>query len=293
MTMWLRMAGAVTFDKLIDNDIETFKLALIVLVLNLVPIIGANAYAQMKYGKGFNADAKTMCEEASRIASDAVGSIRTVALSIELVAPDTGKAMSSAVSVFAILNRKSEIYPNNESGITLDTFKGEIDFRQVSFKYPTRPDVEIFRDPCLTIQSGKTVALVGESGSGKSTLTWVWLQMGLVSQEPVLFNDTIRANISYGTDSQATETERIAASELANVHEFICVSDSKESQDTTDEDTSALDAESERVVLNALDMVMVSRTAVVVAHRLSTIKGADVIVVIENAVIVEKGSMRI
>ncbi|GJS38634.1 ABC transporter B family member 21-like protein [Tanacetum coccineum] len=395
------------------------------IVLVLIPIVGANAYAQMKYGKGFSADAKKMYEEASQIASDAVGSIRTVAsfcaeekLVIEYsnkcecpkkkgiqqglisgigfgvsssllflmyattfyagarlveaekttfadvfrvfyvmtlaafavsqsssFAPDTGKAMSSAVSVFAILDRKSEIDPNDESGITLDTFKGEIDFHHVSFKYPTRPDVEIFRDLWLTIQSGKTVALVGESGSGKSTvisllqrfynpnsgsirldgielqkfqLKWLRLQMGLVSQEPVLFNDTIRANISYGKDGQASETEIIAASELANAHEFICAL--HQGFDTVvgergiqlsggqkqrvaiaraivkspkilllDEATSALDAESERVVQDALDKVMVNRTTVVVAHRLSTIKGADVIVVIKSGVIVEKG----
>ncbi|GJS04459.1 ABC transporter B family member 21-like protein [Tanacetum coccineum] len=246
------------------------------IVLALIPIIGANAYAQMKYGKGFTADAKKMYEAATQIASDVVGSIRTVAsiraegkLVIEYsnkcecpkkkgiqrvsqsssFAPDTGKAMSSAVSVFAFLDRKSEIDPYNESRITLDTFKGEIYFRHVSFKYPTRPDVEIFRDLCLTIQSGKTVTLVGESGSGKSTvisllqrfynpdsgaftldrvklqkfqLKWLRLQMGLVSQEPVLFNDTIRANISYGKHGQTTETEIISASELANAHEFVC-----------------------------------------------------------------------
>ncbi|GJX44864.1 ABC transporter B family member 21-like protein [Tanacetum coccineum] len=166
-----------------------------------------------------------------------------------------------------------------------------------------------------TRYGGKTVALVAESGSGKSTvisllqrfynpdsgaitldgvelqkfqLKWLRLLMGLVSQEPVLFNDTIRANISYGKHGQATEAEIIAASE------FIC--GLHQGYDTVSQDTttgqgykSSLDAESERVVQDALDMVMVNRTTVVVAHRLSTIKGADVIVVIKNGVIVEKG----
>ncbi|KAI3759990.1 hypothetical protein L1987_50378 [Smallanthus sonchifolius] len=400
-----------------------WQLALIILAL--IPLMSANGYVQMQFMKGFSADAKLMYEEASQVATDAVGSIRTVAsfcaeekvmqlygikcegpkktgikqglisgigfgvsffflfcmyaasfyagarfveagitnfqdvfrvffaLTMAAIAisqsssfaPDTNKAKSSAVSIFAILDRKSEIDPSDESGVTLDSVKGEIELRHISFKYPTRPDVEIFHDLCLTIRSGKTVALVGESGSGKSTviqllqrfynpdsgsitldgielqkfqLKWLRLQMGLVSQEPVLFNDTIRANIAYGKDGDATESEIIAASELANAHKFI--SSLHQGYDTMvgergvqmsggqkqrvaiaraivkspkilllDEATSALDAESERVVQDALDRVMVNRTTVVVAHRLSTIKGADVIAVVKNGVIVEKG----
>ncbi|PKI35578.1 hypothetical protein CRG98_044032 [Punica granatum] len=190
-----------------------------------------------------------------------------------------------------------------------------------------------------------TVALVGESGSGKSTviallqrfydpdsghikldgveiqklhLKWFRQQMGLVSQEPVLFNETIRANIAYGKEGNATEAEILAASELANAHRFI--SGLQQGYDTLvgergvqlsggqkqrvaiaraivkepkilllDEATSALDAESERVVQEALDRVMVNRTTVIVAHRLSTVKNADVIAVLKNGVIVEKG----
>lgn len=143
--------------------------------------------------------------------------------------------------------------------------------------------------------------------------------MGLVSQEPVLFNDTIRANIAYGKDGNATEVEIIAAAELANAHKFI--SALQNGYDTIvgergtqlsggqkqrvaiaraivkspkvlllDEATSALDAESERVVQDALDRVMVNRTTIVVAHRLSTIKNADVIAVVKNGVIAEKGT---
>ncbi|KAK9934116.1 hypothetical protein M0R45_021272 [Rubus argutus] len=142
--------------------------------------------------------------------------------------------------------------------------------------------------------------------------------MGLVSQEPLLFNDTIRANIAYGKEGSATEAEIIAAAELANAHKFI--SSLQQGYDTVvgergvqlsggqkqrvaiaraimkapkilllDEATSALDAESERVVQDALDRVMVDRTTVVVAHRLSTIKGADLIAVVKNGVIAEKG----
>ncbi|KAJ4835573.1 ABC transporter B member 11 [Turnera subulata] len=401
----------------------SWELALIVVAL--VPLIGVNGYVQVKFMKGFSADAKAMYEGASQVANDAVGSIRTVAsfcaeekvmqlyqkkcegpmrngikqglvsgigfgLSFFLLfcvygtcfyagaqlvrhgrisfsdvfrvffaltmaaiamsqsssfAPDSSKAKSAVSSIFAIVDRKSKIDPSDESGMTLDNVKGEIELRHISFKYPSRPDIQIFRDLSLAIHSGKTVALVGESGSGKSTviallqrfydpdsghitldgtdiqrlqLKWLRQQMGLVSQEPVLFNDTIRANIAYGKGGDATEAEIISASELANAHKFI--SSLQQGYDTVvgergvqlsggqkqrvaiaraiikspkilllDEATSALDAESERVVQDALDRVMVNRTTVVVAHRLSTIKNADVIAVVKNGVIVEKG----
>ncbi|KAL0436041.1 UNVERIFIED_CONTAM: ABC transporter B family member 21 [Sesamum radiatum] len=294
--------------------------------------------------------------KASQVANDAVGTIRTVAsycaedkehgllrpentfsdvfrvffaLTMAAVAisqsstfaPDSSKAKSATASIFAILDRKSDIDPSDESGTTLENLRGEIELRHISFKYPTRPNVRIFRDLSLTIHSGKTVALVGESGSGKSTvvsllqrfydpdsgvitidgidiqkfqLKWLRQQMGLVGQEPILFNETIRDNIAYGKEGNATEAEIIAAAELANAHKFI--SGLQQGYDTMvgDEEfnyeaTSALDAESERVVQDALDRVMVNRTTVVVAHRLSTIKGADLIAVVKNGVIVEKG----
>ncbi|KAM0984627.1 hypothetical protein EV2_012408 [Malus domestica] len=408
---------------LVTAFLANWQLALIVLVL--LPLLGVNGYFQVKFMKGFSADAKKMYEEASQVANDAVGNIRTIASFcaeekvIELyqkkcegpikkgirqglisgigfglsfffmysvhatsfyagarlvsagkttfsdvfrvffaltmatigvsqsgsLAPDVSKAKSSAASIFAILDRKSKIDSSDESGTTIENVKGDIELRHVNFKYPTRPDVLIFQDLCLTIRHGKTVALVGESGSGKSTvisllqrfydpdsgyitldgieiqklqLKWLRQQMGLVSQEPVLFNETIRANIAYGKEGDATEAEIIAAAELANAHRFI--SSLQQGYDTIvgergvqlsggqkqrvaiaraimkapkilllDEATSALDAESERVVQDALDRVMVDRTAVVVAHRLSTIRSADLIAVVKNGVIAEKG----
>ncbi|WVZ71506.1 hypothetical protein U9M48_020089 [Paspalum notatum var. saurae] len=253
---------------------------------------------------------------------------------------DSSKAKSSASSIFAIVDRKSRIDPSEDAGVTVETLRGNIEFQHVSFKYPTRPDVQIFRDLCLTIHAGKA-----KSGSGKSTaisllqrfydpdighilldgvdiqkfqLRWLRQQMGLVSQEPALFNDTIRANIAYGKDGQATESEIVAAAKLANAHKFI--SSALQGYDTMvgergaqlsggqkqrvaiaraivkdprilllDEATSALDAESERVVQDALDRVMVNRTTVIVAHRLSTIQNADLIAVVRNGVIIEKG----
>ncbi|XP_061991037.1 ABC transporter B family member 4-like isoform X2 [Rosa rugosa] len=403
--------------------VANWQLALIILVL--LPLLGLSGYFQVKLMKGFSADAKKMYEDASQVANDAVGSIRTIAsfcaeekvmelyqkkcegpikngirqglvsgigfglsffflfsvyacsfyagarlvaagktefsdvfrvffaLTMTAVgisqssslAPDISKGKSSASSIFAILDGKSKIDSSDDSGTTRENVKGDIELRHVSFKYPTRPNVPIFQDLCLTIRHGKTVALVGESGSGKSTvisllqrfydpdsghitldgieiqklqLKWLRQQMGLVSQEPLLFNDTIRANIAYGKDGNATEAEIIAAAELANAHKFI--SSLQRGYDTVvgergvqmsggqkqrvaiaraimkapkilllDEATSALDAESERVVQDALDRVMVDRTTVVVAHRLSTIRSADLIAVVKNGVIAEKG----
>jgi len=191
----------------------------------------------------------------------------------------------------------------------------------------------------------QTVGLVGESGSGKSTvisllerfynpdtgrilldgvdikefrLSWLRQQMGLVGQEPILFNESIRANIAYGKEGGATEEEIVAAAEAANAHQFIC--GLPEGYDTSvgergtqlsggqkqriaiaramlkdpkilllDEATSALDAESEKVVQEALDRLSVNRTTVVVAHRLTTIRGADIIAVMKNGAVAEKG----
>ncbi|CAM8940156.1 unnamed protein product [Rhodiola kirilowii] len=262
------------------------------------------------------------------------------------LAPDTNKAKDSATSIYKILDSKPAIDSSSDEGTTLDKVTGNIDFQHVSFKYPKRPDIQIFKDLCLYIPAGKTVALVGESGSGKSTvismierfynpdsgriyldgveiqtlkLSWLRQQMGLVSQEPILFNEMIRDNIAYGRlGGQATEEEIIEAAKAANAHNFI--SSLPQGCDASvgergvqlsgrqkqriaiarailkdpkilllDEATSALDAESERVVQDALDNVMVYRTTIVVAHRLGTIKNADVIAVVKNGVIAEKG----
>ncbi|KAJ4878101.1 ABC transporter B family member 7 [Raphanus sativus] len=261
------------------------------------------------------------------------------------MAPDRNKAKDSAASIFEILDSKPKIDSSSNEGTVLPIVHGHIEFQHVSFRYPTRPDIQIFTDLCLTISSGQTVALVGESGSGKSTvislierfydpdsgkilldqvevqtlkLSWLRQQMGLVSQEPVLFNETIRSNIAYGKTGEATEEEIITAAKAANAHNFI--STLPQGYETSvgergvhlsggqkqriaiarailkdpkvlllDEATSALDAESERVVQDALDRVMVNRTTVVVAHRLTTIKHADVIAVVKNGVIAERG----
>nr|GMD22508.1 ABC transporter B family member 9-like [Ipomoea batatas] len=261
------------------------------------------------------------------------------------MAPDLNKAKDSATSIFGILDRKPRIDSSSEEGTTLTTVRGDIELEHVAFKYPTRPDIQIFKDMCLTMPAGKTCALVGESGSGKSTviglverfydpdsgevfldgvpirklkLSWLRQQMGLVSQEPVLFNETIRNNIAYGKHGNVTEEEIIEAAKSSNAHNFISslpqgystpvgergtqLSGGQKQRIAIarailkdprilllDEATSALDTQSEHIVQEALDRVMVNRTTVVVAHRLATIKGADLITVVKNGVIAEKG----
>lgn len=152
----------------------------------------------------------------------------------------------------------------------------------------------------------------------KLKLSWLRQQMGLVSQEPVLFNETIRNNIAYGKHGNVTEEEIIEAAKSSNAHNFISslpqgystpvgergtqLSGGQKQRIAIarailkdprilllDEATSALDTQSEHIVQEALDRVMVNRTTVVVAHRLATIKGADLIAVVKNGVIAEKG----
>ncbi|KAL5052416.1 hypothetical protein RYX36_033098, partial [Vicia faba] len=261
------------------------------------------------------------------------------------LAPDANKVKYSTASIFEILDSKPDIDSSSKEGVMQETVVGNIELQHVSFNYPTRPHIQIFRDLNLSIPSAKTVALVGESGSGKSTvisllerfydpdsghvyldgvditkfrLSWSRQQMGLVGQEPILFNERIRANIAYGKEGGATEDEIIAAANAADAHSFI--SSLPNGYETSvgergtqlsggqkqriaiaramlknpkilllDEATSALDAESERIVQEALDKVSVNRTTVVVAHRLTTIRGADTIAVIKNGVVAEKG----
>ncbi|XP_004239490.2 ABC transporter B family member 15 [Solanum lycopersicum] len=259
---------------------------------------------------------------------------------------DLARGSSAVASVFAILDRKTEIEPENSEGIkVIKVLKGKIELKNVFFYYPSRPDQAIFQGMNLKIESGKTVALVGQSGSGKSTiiglierfydpikgqvliddrdiksynLKSLRSQIALVSQEPTLFAGSIRENIIYGKE-EATESEIKKAAIRANAHEFIsAMEDGYETycgergvqlsggqrqrialarailKNPTilllDEATSALDSVSENLVQEALEKMMMSRTSVVVAHRLSTIQKADTIAVIKNGKVVEQGS---
>jgi subfamily B ATP-binding cassette protein MsbA len=226
--------------------------------------------------------------------------------------------------------------------IQLSEFKDSITFENVGFSYQ---DDTILHNINLTVKKGKLVALVGSSGAGKSTLAdlvprfhdvsegqllidgvnikdyslhSLRQQISIVTQEPILFNDTIAANIALGKP-EATEEEIIAAAKIANAYDFIIKKEggfnstigdrgSKlsggERQRLTiaravlknppililDEATSALDTESEKLVQDAINNMMQNRTSIVIAHRLSTIRHADEIIVMQKGKIVERGN---
>ena len=276
--------------------------------------------------------------------------ITYVALFSQIINP--AKALSQAVYNVnrgtATLDRLNEILeaPVTVNDITdpmkLNEFKDSISFENVGFSYQ---DDSILHNINLTVKKGKLVALVGSSGAGKSTLAdlvprfhdvsegqllidginiknyslhSLRKQISIVTQEPILFNDTIAANIALGKP-EATEDEIIAAAKIANAYDFIIKKEggfnstigdrgSKlsggERQRLTiaravlknppililDEATSALDTESEKLVQDAINNMMQNRTSIVIAHRLSTIRHADEIIVMQKGKIVERGN---
>ncbi|XP_028775288.1 ABC transporter B family member 15-like [Neltuma alba] len=259
---------------------------------------------------------------------------------------DLAKGADSVGSVFAVLDKYTQIEPQDPDGYKPEKITGQIELRDVHFAYPARPDVMIFEGFSLRIDAGKSTALVGQSGSGKSTIIGLIERfydplkgtvtidgkdirsyqlralrehIALVSQEPTLFSGTIRENIAYGASDKVGEAEIIEAARAANAHDF--VGSLKDGYDTScgdrgvqlsggqkqrialarailknptvlllDEATSALDSQSEKVVQEALERVMVGRTSVVVAHRLSTIQNCDLIAVLDKGKVVEKGT---
>ncbi|URE35895.1 ABC transporter transmembrane region [Musa troglodytarum] len=255
------------------------------------------------------------------------------------------KGKAAGYKLLEIIRQKPSIVQDQSDGKCLAEAHGNIEFKDVTFSYPSRPDVIIFRDFSLFFPAGKTVAVVGGSGSGKSTvvalierfydpnqglilldnvdiktlqLKWLREQIGLVNQEPALFATTILENILYGKPD-ATIAEVEAAASAANAHSFISqlpnayntqvgergvqLSGGQKQRIAIaramlknpkilllDEATSALDAGSESIVQEALDRLMVGRTTVVVAHRLSTIRNVDMIAVIQQGQVVETGT---
>uniref|UniRef100_A0A8C6NXN7 ATP-binding cassette, sub-family B (MDR/TAP), member 4 n=1 Tax=Nothobranchius furzeri TaxID=105023 RepID=A0A8C6NXN7_NOTFU len=262
-------------------------------------------------------------------------------------APNYAKAKMSASHLMMLLNKKPDIDNLSQEGVSPDKFDGNVSFVNVTFNYPSRPDVPILQGLNLKVKKGETLALVGSSGCGKSTtiqlmerfydpqggsvvmdnmdvkqlnIHWLRSQIGIVSQEPVLFDCTLAENIAYGDNSRSVSMEEIqAAARAANIHSFIDELPQKYKTQAgdkgtqlsggqkqriaiarailrnpkvllLDEATSALDTESEKVVQDALDQASKGRTCVIVAHRLSTIRNADRIVVFQGGVVVEQGT---
>ncbi|EME42871.1 hypothetical protein DOTSEDRAFT_131498 [Dothistroma septosporum NZE10] len=264
-------------------------------------------------------------------------------------APDMGKAKHAAAEMKTMFDRKPEIDTWSPDGEVLETMRGDIEFRDVHFRYPTRPEQPVLRGLDLQVRPGQYVALVGASGCGKST-TIAMLErfynplvggiyvdgkeisslnvnsyrnhLALVSQEPTLYQGTIRENILLGADKldeDVSEESIVQACKDANIYDFIVslpegfdtVVGSKGSMLSggqkqrvaiarallrdpkillLDEATSALDSESEKVVQAALDKAAKGRTTIAVAHRLSTIQKADMIYVFDQGRIVENGT---
>ncbi|KIK49186.1 hypothetical protein CY34DRAFT_797578 [Suillus luteus UH-Slu-Lm8-n1] len=279
------------------------------------------------------------------------------AFSLALLAPELQaitRACGAAAKLFATIERIPDIDSENPGGLKPAKVTGEITFENVRFNYPSRADVPILNSISITFPAGKTTALVGASGSGKSTIValterfydplsgsvmldgtdlrelnirWLRSQIGLVSQEPVLFATTIRDNVAHGligtTYEDASDEEKFrlikAACIKSNADSF--VNQLPQGYDTLvgergfllsggqkqrvaiaraivsdprilllDEATSALDTRSEGVVQDALDKAAAGRTTITIAHRLSTIKDADCILVMGEGLVLERGT---
>ncbi|RCI04065.1 Multidrug resistance protein 1, partial [Rhizopus stolonifer] len=221
---------------------------------------------------------------------------------------------ATVLVVFLSMMMVPDIDSDDQKGKVPKEIRGEIIFNHVKFKYPTRPDTLILKDLSLKVKPGMTVAFVGPSGSGKSTsvqllqrfydplsgqvsldghdlkelnVKWLRQQIGVVSQEPVLFNMSIRQNLMMGsTHPNITFEDITAACKKANCHSFI--KQLPQGYDTLA--TSALDTQSERLVQKALDEASTNRTTIVIAHRLSTVRNADLIVVMEQGNLIEQGT---
>ncbi|TDZ65015.1 Leptomycin B resistance protein pmd1 [Colletotrichum trifolii] len=266
--------------------------------------------------------------------------------SIFSFAPDMGKAHQAAHELKILFDRKPTIDSWSEEGAPLEAVDGTLEFRDVHFRYPTRPEQPVLRGLNLVIRPGQYVALVGASGCGKST-TIALLErfydplsggvyvdgkeistlnvnqyrsfIALVSQEPTLYQGTIKENILLGAATEVTDQDIEDACREANIYDFIVslpegfntVVGSKGAllsggqkqriaiaraliRDPKilllDEATSALDSESEHVVQAALDKAAKGRTTIAVAHRLSTIQKADIIYVFDQGRVVEQGT---
>ncbi|XP_059059693.1 mitochondrial potassium channel ATP-binding subunit [Achroia grisella] len=256
------------------------------------------------------------------------------------------KGLSAGGRVFEYINKEPHMDTSGTKVIKYHELHGDIEFKNVTFAYPTRSEVAVLKNFNLKIPAGKTVAIVGTSGNGKSTIIALlerfydvndgevtidgvniqdldvkWLRgraLGLISQEPVLFATSIKENIRYGKP-EASDAEVYNAAKTAYAHDFIL--NFPEGYDTLvgergvalsggqkqriaiaravlknppililDEATSALDSASEQVVQAALDTASRGRSVLLVAHRLSTVRAADLILVLHGGVIVEMGT---
>ncbi|XP_076158770.1 bile salt export pump isoform X1 [Alosa pseudoharengus] len=261
--------------------------------------------------------------------------------------PDYAKAKISAARFFQLLDRVPKINIYSIQGQTWSDFRGDLEFIDCKFTYPTRPDIQVLNGLTVSVKPGQTLAFVGSSGCGKSTsiqllerfydpdhgrvlvdghdstkvnVAFLRSKIGIVSQEPILFDCSIAENIRYGDNQRdISMNDIISASKKAQLHDFVMALPEK--YDTNvgsqgsqlsrgqkqriaiaraiirdpkilllDEATSALDTESEKTVQEALDKAREGRTCIVIAHRLSTIQNSDIIAVMSRGYLMEKGN---
>ncbi|KAI8910240.1 P-loop containing nucleoside triphosphate hydrolase protein [Gorgonomyces haynaldii] len=261
-------------------------------------------------------------------------------------APDVSKAYEAGENIMRITKAKPLINTESEEGKKLEKIDGYVEFQNVKFRYPTRPEILVLKGLDLKIKPGQFAALVGASGCGKSTTIGLIERfydvtggkllidgqdirslhlrtyrnlIGLVSQEPNLFDMSIKENVAFGCETMPSQEEIEAACKQANAHDFIM--QLPQGYDTNtgsrggqlsggqkqriaiaralvrkpkilllDEATSALDAESEKVVQEALDKATKGRTTIAIAHRLSSVQHADVIYVFRDGLVAEQGT---
>uniref|UniRef100_A0A8V1A647 Bile salt export pump n=1 Tax=Gallus gallus TaxID=9031 RepID=A0A8V1A647_CHICK len=261
--------------------------------------------------------------------------------------PNYAKAKTSAARLFQLIDRLPKISVYSKEGEKWDDFKGSIEFLNCKFTYPSRPDIQVLKGLSVAVKPGQTLAFVGSSGCGKSTsvqllerfydpeegsvlidghdtkkvnVQFLRSKIGVVSQEPVLFDCSIADNIKYGSNTKDTTMEKvIEAAKKAQLHDFVMSLPEKYETNVgaqgsqlsrgqkqriaiaraiirdpkillLDEATSALDTESEKTVQAALDKAREGRTCIVIAHRLSTIENADIIAVMSQGIIIERGT---
>ncbi|AJZ88837.1 lipid A ABC transporter ATP-binding protein/permease MsbA [Cedecea neteri] len=307
----------------------------------IIQLIASLALAFVLYAASFPSVMETLTPGTITVVFSSMIALMRPLKSLTNVNAQFQRGMAACQTLFSILDSEQE---KDGGKLVIDRSKGDVEFRNVTFTYPGR-DTPALRNINLTIPAGKTVALVGRSGSGKSTIASLITrfyeqqegeilidghdireytlaslrnQVGLVSQNVHLFNDTVANNIAYARTGEYSREDIEKAARMAYAMDFISKMDN--GLDTMigengvllsggqrqriaiarallrdspilvlDEATSALDTESERAIQSALDELQKNRTSLVIAHRLSTIEQADEIVVVEDGRIVERG----
>lgn len=332
------------FDK-VNNSNRQQSMKLVAASASSTPIIqliGSMAIAGVLFGLSLDGVIESLSAGAFVALVTAMGSLMRPLKQISKVNVELQRGLTACASVFELLDKEDAVNLGNK---VIERAEGKLSIDGLTFTYDGA-DGPALKNIDLEIKSGSTVALVGRSGSGKSTLASLLTrfyesdneaiklddvsindidvdslrkQFALVTQQVVLFDDSIYNNIAYGATCDVSDEQVLAAAKAANVTEFtdkmpdglqspvgedganlsggqrqrIAIARAilrNASMLILDEATSALDTESERLIQNALEHLQQDRTSIIVAHRLSTIENADMIVVMDNGAIIERGT---